>query len=152
MSDAAGPQEQAGRQPTPEEFAAALADRLARTPVRDVVFQCIATFIDMATIRLGHGPAGPQVKDMTQAKQAIEAARALVAVAERELGPAQVRPFREPLAALQMAYARSVEEGGDGAEAAGPGDGAAAQRPQPGAGPARPDAASRLWVPPGTQR
>jgi hypothetical protein len=46
------------REPTPEEFAAALAEQLARTPVRDLLLQTMATFTDMAGIRLGLGPAG----------------------------------------------------------------------------------------------
>lgn len=141
------------REPTPEEFAMALAERLARTPVRDVLFQCMATFIDMATIRLGLGPAGPDALDLPQARQAIESARALVAVAEREMGAAQVRPFREPLAQLQMAYARVVEDGGDpGAPAGADAADAPSEQAPPAAGrPPAPDPTSRLWVPPGAR-
>jgi hypothetical protein len=143
-------------QPTPEELAAAFADRLARTPVRDVLLQSMATFIDMAGIRLGMGPAGDEARDMAQARQAIEALRALLGVAERELGAAQVRPFKEPLAVLQMAYARAAEapvqepaEGEPAPEGAPP-----AGDPPPAAGgpPPGQDPASRLWVPPGTRR
>lgn len=150
--DQAAPSAGAEREPTQEEFAMALAERLARTPVRDVIFQCTATFIDMATIRLGLGPVGAETRDMPQARQAIEAARALTTVAERELGAAQVRPFREPLAQLQMAYARMVEE--TAGEGPGPDAGEAAPAPAPPS-PSRPaagpDPASRLWVPPGTR-
>lgn len=149
MSDDPTMPPDAEREPTPEEFAQALAERLARTPVRDVVFQCMATFIDMATIRLGVGPAGPEARDMPQARQAIEAARALIAVAEREMGAAQVRPFREPLAQLQMAYARMVEE--TAGEGPAPEAGEAAPTSPPPPRPAGPDPASRLWVPPGTR-
>lgn len=145
--------------PSPEELAAALAERLARTPVRDVLLQSMATFVDMAGIRLGLGPTGPEARDLTQARQAIEALRALLAVAERELGAAQVRPFREPLAALQMAYARAVEEPPDEDAEEGPGEGGGAPPgggpppPDPGpSGPSGADPASRLWVPPGTRR
>ncbi len=101
---------QGGREPTQEEMAALLADRLARTPVRDVLLQCMATFIDMAGVRLGMGPTGDDARDLAQARQAIEALRALLGVAERELGAAQVRPFQEPLAVLQMAFSRASEE------------------------------------------
>lgn len=128
------------REPTPEEISAALAARLARTPVRDVLLQCMATFIDMAGIRLGMGPAGDDARDLAQARQAIESLRALLGVAERELGAAQVNPFKEPLAVLQMAFSRASEERAPVAEDAPP--------PPPPA----PDAASRLWVPPGTPR
>lgn len=139
------------REPTPEEFAAALAEQLARTPVRDLLLQTMATFTDMAGIRLGLGPAGEGARDLTQARQAIETLRALIDVADRELGPAQARPFREPLAMLQMAYARLVEtptaEGAaTAAEPPGP------EPPPPPRTPPADDPASRLWVPPGTRR
>lgn len=134
---------------TPEGLAAALAERLARTPVRDVLLQSMATFIDMAGIRLGLGPSGDEAKDLVQARQAIEALRALLAVAERELGAAQVRPFREPLAVLQMAYARMIEDPGVTGEDAPPPAEGGAETPPP---PPGPDPASRLWVPPGTPR
>jgi hypothetical protein len=134
--------------PTPEELAAALAERLARTPVRDVLLQSMATFIDMAGIRLGLGPSGDEARDLTQARQAIEALRALLGVAERELGAAQVRPFKEPLAVLQMAYARVAEAPGEADTPPAGGEAQEAGAPPP----VDPDAASRLWVPPGTPR
>jgi Domain of unknown function (DUF1844) len=138
-------------QVTVEELAAALAEQLSRTSVRDLLLHTMATFTDMAGIRLGLGPGGDEVADLPQARQAIETLRALLEVADRELGPAQARPFREPLAALQMAYARAVEGSSPagGAEAAD----AAPESPPPSAGDRPPDdPASRLWVPPGTRR
>jgi hypothetical protein len=115
--------------------------------VRDVLLQAMATFIDMAGIRLGLGPAGESGRDLVQARQAIEALRALLGVAERELGAAQVRPFKEPLAQLQMAYARAIE----GPQQTPPGAPAAGEAAEPSAPPGD-DPASRLWVPPGTRR
>jgi hypothetical protein len=150
------PQEGAGedRPPTPEEFAAAMVHRLGRIPVRDVVFQTMATLADMSGIRLGLGPEGDAVRDLQQARQAIEALRALLQVADTEFGAAQARPFREPLAQLQLMYARLTEAGAGGPEDGGAPEGGAA----PGGGPAAsppprepprdPGAASRLWVPP----
>ncbi|WP_217915875.1 DUF1844 domain-containing protein [Miltoncostaea marina] len=146
----------AGAAPSPEELAAMMAERLARTPVRDVLLQSMATFIDMAGIRLGMGPTRDEARDLTQARQAIEALRALLEVAERELGAAQVRPFREPLAVLQMAYARAVEEPPAGGDQGGGTPPPGAGSPPPGGeaprGRPAPDPASRLWVPPGTPR
>ncbi len=121
-------------QSSAEEFAAAFVHHLGRTPVRDLVVQAMATLADAAGIRMGLGPEGQEVADLPQARTAIEILRALVAVAEQELGQAAVRPFREPLAQLQLAYAKIAEAG-----AVGP-----TERPQ-----APPDPASRLWVPPG---
>jgi len=143
MSEERPPEE---RQPSQEEIAVALAERLARTPVRDVLLQAMATFVDMAGVRLGMGPTGPDARDLPQARQAIEALRALLGVAEQELGHAQVRPFREPLAVLQMAYARAVEEpGGEQPGGDEPNEGPPPP-PTPGQDP------GALWVPPGTPR
>jgi hypothetical protein len=133
---------------------AELAYRLARTPVRDVLLQTMATFTDMAGIRLGLGPEGEGPKDLPQARLAIEALRALYAVAEEQLGAAQARPFREPLAQLQLAYARIAEaprtEEGEPGAGAPPGPEAGGEPPpQERQGP---DPASRLWVPPGHRR
>jgi hypothetical protein len=139
------------RAPTPEELMAELAIRLGRTPVRDVLLQSMATFTDLAGIRLGMGPEGMAVADLGQAKLAIESLRALYAVAEAELGAAQARPFREPLAQLQLAFAQAAEAGG--AAAAGGGPGAAGERPgSEGPAPRGPDPADKLWVPPGARR
>jgi hypothetical protein len=141
-------------EPTPEELAAAFAEQLARTPVRDLLLQTMATFTDMAGVRLGLGPAGDEARDLAQARQAIEALRALIDVAERELGAAQARPFREPLAMLQMAYARLVEAPAAGAPPPPPEPPGPEEPPTPPPPPGRPadDPASRLWVPPGTRR
>ncbi|MGD9571618.1 MAG: hypothetical protein AB7V62_07045 [Thermoleophilia bacterium] len=140
-------------EPTPEELAAAFAERLARTPVRDVLLQSMATFVDMAAIRLGMGPTGEEAADLREAKAAIEALGAMAGVAHRELPPEDVQPFLEPLAALRMAYVQAVEalspeERGEEPVAPAPEEPPAAPPPPP----AQPDAASRLWVPPGTPR
>lgn len=141
------------RQLTQEEYAAALVQRLGRIPVRDVVFQTMATLADMASIRMGLGPEGDEVGDLQQARHAIEALRALMGMAEAEFGAAQARPFREPLAQLQNFYAHLVEAGvnpPDEGDAAPP----ASTTPPPDAAPTTPpappqdDPASRLWVPP----
>lgn len=125
-----GQQPDEDRMPTQEELAAAFVYRLGRTPVRDILLQTMATMSDVAGIRLGLGPEGEAVQDIQQARLAIETLRALVGVAEQEIGPAATHPFKEPLAALQMAYARVVEAGGGEAPP-----------------PPPPDPASRLWTP-----
>lgn len=107
MSDE--PQAQPDVPQTPEELVREMARRLAQTPVRDLLLQTMATFADLAGVRLGYGPEGSEHRDLAQARLAIETLRALIGVAETEIGPAQARPFREPLAQLQMLYAREVE-------------------------------------------
>lgn len=131
--DATPPADPQDPQGPSEEFAAAFVHHLGRTPVRDLVIQAMATLADAAGIRMGLGPEGDAVADLGQARTAIEMLRALVAAADQELGAAATRPFREPLAQLQLAFAKLAEapQGPDGGPQAGP------------------DAGSRLWVPPG---
>ena len=45
-------------EPTEEELAAQFAEQLAKTPVRDIMLQSLATLIDAAGIRIGYGPVG----------------------------------------------------------------------------------------------
>lgn len=143
-------------EPDVEALAAQLVERLGRTPVPDVLMQTMATFADMAGVRLGLGPQGDGPRDLAQARLSIEVLRALLEVGERELGARVVGPFREPLAALQMAFAEVASGPGDD-------DGGAEPEPPPPSdppGPAPPppppegggDAASRLWTPPGSRR
>lgn len=120
------------REPTQEEIAAAFVQRLGRVPVRDIIMQTMATLSDVAGIRLGLGPEGDDVKDIAQAKLAIEGFRALLAVADQEIGTAATRPFREPMAQLQMAYAQIAE-------------GKTLEDDAPSAPP--PEPAKKLWTP-----
>lgn len=152
MSDDQGapedaPQAQEGeeRELTQEEMVAAeMLRRLMTTPVQDVVMQTMATFTDMAAIRMGLGPRAEEDFDLPQAGLAIESLRALLAVTNAVMGPEAAKPFAEPLSQLQMAFAELVEatksaregEGGDG------GDGA----PRPPK-PAAADPADALWTP-----
>jgi len=145
------------QEPSPEELMEQFARRLGRTPVPDVVLQTMATLTDMAGIRLGLGPEGDEVRDLAQARLAIEALRALCAVSEALIGPAQARMFREPLSQLQLAYAQMAQS--EGAPAPGsdrepppPGPQAPPPPPAPSPPPAGADPASKLWVPPGTRR
>lgn len=147
-----GPDEE-GREPTPEEFAAAFAERLARTPVRDVLLQTMATFVDMGAIKLGMGPSGDDARELNEARMAIEALGALLGVANRELGAEDIEPFLEPLSALRMTYVQAVEALTPEERGEAP-VGEAPPPPPPVAPPPppQPDPGSRLWVPPGTPR
>jgi hypothetical protein len=140
------------RPPSPEELAAAMARQLGQIPVRDLVLQSMATFADVAGIRLGLGPEGDARRDLAQARHAIECLRALIGVAEQELGAAAARPFREPLAQLQLIYARLAEGGEAAAGPAAPGQGSASGPATPGSEPPPGGAARRLWVPPHYRR
>jgi Domain of unknown function (DUF1844) len=134
------PQDHAG-EPTADELVQEMARALAAAPVRDILFQTMGTFTDLAGVRLGYGPEREAHRDLGQARLAIEVLRALIAVADEELGAAQARPFREPLAQLQLLYARETEA--DAARQAG----ADADAAESAAGPE----GSGLWTPGGDE-
>lgn len=131
-----------------------MAERLGQTPVMGIVMQSAATLVDCAGIRLGIGPQGDEVKDLEQARQAIEGSRALTMVAEAFLGAEEVAPLKEPIAQLQMLYAEAVKGGGDDdddGDSGGGDDGGSGPDPAPTEPPSDPSAADRLWVPPGAR-
>ena len=134
------------RELTQEEMAGAeMLRRLMTTPVQDVVMQTMATFTDMAAIRMGLGPRAEQDFDMPQAGLAIEALRALLGVANAVMGPEAAKPFTEPLAQLQMAFAELIEAAKAAKGEAG--EGAAAGTPRSAPAPAAPASDDALWTP-----
>jgi hypothetical protein len=144
------------RELTQEEMVAAeMLRRLMTTPVQDVVFQTMATFTDMAAIRMGLGPRGDEDFDLPQAGLAIESLRALLAVTNAIMGEEAAKPFAEPLAQLQMGFAELVEQAKkareEGGDAPGAGDdapkGGGASDPRPSQGGQGGD----LWTPGGAQ-
>lgn len=139
--------------PSDEELAARFAAQLAKTDVRDILLQSLATLVDSAGIRLGFGPVGEEGKDLAQAKVAIEGASALAEVVAREVGDEQAKVFEEPLRVLKMAFVQATR----GAEEPQTTDDSAQAPPQAAPPteseqPADNDAAGRLWVPPGARR
>ena len=94
------------------------------------------------------------MRDLEQARLAIEGVRALLPLLE-EQDAEQMRPVRDALSQLQMAYAQLAGGAASGRGAGGgrrPSARAAASggaRPA-AAGPAGPGGAGGLWVPPGS--
>lgn len=138
-----------GQMPSEEELRAAMEEQMRRITVEDVLVQTAVTLINLGGRRLGlPGPEGeePERPDMTQAKQAIDGARALLPLLPAEPQAA----VRQALSQLQMAFAQLAQapEGGEQ-----PGE----EPPKPGAEPGKPDdqaerakARSKIWTPPGT--
>jgi hypothetical protein len=159
-----------GRAPSEEELRAAYEQELSRITATDMMAQAAVSLLNVGALRLGapgsgeQGAAGPE-RDLEQARDAIDGARALVGILERRI-PQELGPIRAALSQLQMAYAREVQTGAGesqpppaGAEASGipagadtqGGGGAPGQPPAqdeqhpPGPGPA--ESSGRLWVP-----
>jgi hypothetical protein len=119
------------RQPSEEEIKALEAE-LEKLTVDDVLLQTIVTLINLGARKLGLEEG--KEPDLPQAKQAIDAARALLPLVEPRHGEA-LGPVKDALSRLQMAY---VQQTG----------GAATPEPEEkpeGPGPAQ--SSGRLWVP-----
>jgi hypothetical protein len=156
-------------EPTEEELRAAYEAELSRLTSTDVIAQAVVSLLNLGARRLAPeggeqdptrpGEQTPGQRDLAQARDAIDAVRALLEILERSI-PQEIAPLRDALSRLQMAYAREVAPGGGAGEAERPGATApqagtgapagtpqtpAAEEGQPGPGPA--EASGRLWVP-----
>jgi hypothetical protein len=125
-----------------DEMRARLEEELRRITVRDVLVQTVVSLVNLAGQRLGLTEDTRDLKDLEQVRMAIEAVRALLPELEQE-DAEQVRPVRDALAQLQMAYAREL--GAQPAEGAPPGE----EPPKPPS-ERRTGGPGGLWVPPGS--
>src|SRR4029453_16655016 len=101
-----------------EEMRARLEEELRRITVPDVLLQTIVSLVNLGGQRLGLTPDTEEMRDLEQARLAIEGVRALLPILE-ELDAEQMRPVRDALSQLQLAYAQLAR--GEGGEAAGEG-------------------------------
>lgn len=137
-----------GPPPTEEELRAAFEAELARLRVEEVLIQTVVSLLNLGARKAGMVPGSEAERDLDQVRKAIDALRALLPVAEPDLGP-NAGPLRDALAQLQMAYAQLA--GGAGGEEPPGGGGAGTggqERPADAAeqpGPAQ--SSGRLWVP-----
>jgi hypothetical protein len=131
--------------PSEEELRAQLEEELRRITVRDVLVQTVVTLVNLGGQRLGLAPGAEDMRDLEQARLAIEGVRALLPLIE-EQDAEQVRPIRDALSQLQLAYAQLAGDEGRGeAPEGGRGPG---QAPRPG--PEKPGGTGGLWTPPGS--
>lgn len=168
--DRSGPTGAGG--PDEEELRAAYEAELSRITVTDMVAQSAVSLLNLAARRLAPGaagaaqpPQGPPERDLEQVRDGIDAVRALLEILERRL-PQEVRPLRDALSQLQIAYAAEVrapapgdaggagkaaepgpvpEPAGEPSAAAGGPEQAGSGGAEPGPGPAV--SSGRLWVP-----
>jgi hypothetical protein len=131
-------------QPSEEELRAQLEEELRRITVGDVLLQTLVSLVNLGGQRLGLAPGAEDMRDLDQARLAIEGVRALLPVLE-EQDAERVRPVRDALSQLQVAYAQIA--GGPAAPQAGGPDTEATPEAPPK--PERPGG-SGLWVPPGS--
>ena len=136
-----------------EELRARLEEELRRITVPDVLLQTVVSLVNLGGQRLGITPDTEDMRDLEQARLAIEGVRALLPILE-ELDAEQMRPVRDALSQLQMAYAQLARGGAEGTgpgEGPPPGEPGQGSPPKPEEPPTRDPARGGLWVPPGTQ-
>src|ERR1700704_7094341 len=127
-ANAAAQPGQAPGQPSEEELRAAYEAELSRITSADMMLQAAVSLLNIGSFRLAPKQAQPGAPeqapssvagdDLEQAQDAIDGGRALLEILERRI-PSQLRPLREALSQLQMAYAREAQAGGGAAQGAG---------------------------------
>lgn len=132
MSQQTGGGPMGGPEPSEEELRAQLEEELKRVRVEDVVVQTVVSLLNLGARRAGLAGAGPEELDPEQVRMAVDAVAALLPLAERGRPAEELRPLRDALSQVQMAYAR-VAGASPGAGPGPPGPGDAA--PGPGASP-----------------
>ena len=97
--------------PEDEERAAKeLAEELQRLRVEDIVIQTLVTVSAIGYRGLGLTPETKDVRDLAQARLAIDTMRALTPVLEDVVPPELVRDLNSSVANLQLAYAKAATE------------------------------------------
>jgi hypothetical protein len=173
MSDPNDPTTTAAAQgagaPSEEELRAAYEAELARITAVDMIAQSAVSLLNIGASRMGPPPpppgqpggeVDPGGRDLEQVRDAIDGARALLAILERRI-PEQLGPLKDALSRLQMAYAQEVATEGDEPAAGQQPPGESPSQPageppsqpagdpqqpgEPGPGPA--ESSGRLWVP-----
>ena len=153
-------------QPSEEELRAAYEAELSRISSADMILQAAVSLLNLGGRRLGLAQGAEGERDLEQVRDAIDGVRALLGILERSVAAQELRPLRDSLSQLQMAYAREAQAGGGepstqqrpAGESSAPvaegktGAPSAADKPdasstdgKPGAGPA--ESSGRLWVP-----
>lgn len=148
-------------EPTEAELRAAYEAELSRITPAEVMLQSAVSLLNIGARRLGltgggdppeapgAAPGGAE-RDLEQVRDAIDGVRALLGILERT-APQELRPLRDALSQLQIAFTRETQAGGDAGRPAPQAPADPGGNPAPegegtgGPGPAQ--SSGRLWVP-----
>lgn len=150
-------------QPSEAELRAAYEAEISRVTSTDMLLQAVVSLLNIGGHRLGLSSEGGMTadassRDLEQVRDAIDGVRALLGILERR-EPENLRPLRDALSQLQMAYAREAGASAPPAQrpdqadrtAAQPASAAASKAPagqdKPADGPGPAQSSGRLWVP-----
>jgi len=138
--------------PSEAELRAAYEAELERVSVADMMAQASVSLLNLAARRLGArgdaqdaagGGATAPKRDLEQVRDGIDGVRALLDILERRM-PEEVRPLRDALSQLQLAYAAEVRAAESQTQ---PKEGAQEEAQDASSGPGPAQASGRLWVP-----
>jgi hypothetical protein len=98
-------------QPSEEEMRAAYEAELSRITSADMILQTAVSLLNLGGRRLGLAPGSEQERDLEQVRDAVDGVSALLGILERSASAQELRPLRDALSQLQMAYAREAQAG-----------------------------------------
>jgi len=135
-------------QPSEDELRAAYEAELSRITSTDMILQATVSLLNLAGRRLGPigdrpAPGAEGERDLEQVRDAVDGVRALLEILERSAPVQELRPLRDALSQLQMAYAREAQAGAD----AGAGGDVGAQQGQPAGRQSAPAGSAKSGAP-----
>jgi len=144
MSD----EQRGGGAPTDEERARAIREQLRSLHAFDLAYEMMISLVSFGYQKMGLTDETRELRDLGDARLAIELLRANLEVVEREQGEDRTRDVRSTLAQMQLGYAQAVQLAGAAASAAArpPAAKPAAEEPAP-SGPAATKAAPKKAPP-----
>ncbi|NLV72765.1 MAG: hypothetical protein GXY46_09245 [Actinobacteria bacterium] len=108
-----------------------LQEEIRNLPVSEHILYMMHSLSTLAVGRMGVAPDTAEMKDLDQARMAIDAFRALMAIVEPARAAEEMTAHRSMLSQLQLAYVNSLEKreaepsAGEASEAEGEGEPAA---------------------------
>jgi hypothetical protein len=103
--------------PTDEERARAIREQIKSLHAFDLAYELMISLVSFGYQKMGLTDETRELRDLGDARLAIELLRANLEVVEREQGEGRTRDVRSTLAQMQLGYAQAVQLGG-GAQAA----------------------------------
>jgi hypothetical protein len=138
-------------QPSEEQLREMYEEQMRRIRVEDVLMNSVVELINQGMRRTGLAQGYEGDRDPEQVRLAIEAVRILMPLAESITDGEQLKPFRDALSQLQLAYVRiggapSETPGAEPAAPKPPASSPAGEPPKPGETGAA-QRSGRLWIP-----
>lgn len=135
-----------------EELRQAYEQQIKQIQVQQLLLENVVTILNLGMRRTGLAPGTEDERDAGQVRLAVESVRALLPLLEQSV-PEHLRPIRDALSQLQMAFVKIGGQAPAGEQSAPPpagseGPESAAPPPQPKPGePGPAQRSGRLWVP-----